>query len=290
MYNVNVFWGLLRCKSYQLDKLRSTIINKFVNQASLKAIRNINFLHAERLLIPMREIDINGHPKIVPLLSENRETIGENTDIRQLLQNKNDISSLFSMQYLLPLRLGDVRDEIDSSGYITHTTILPVGRTKRAVDTAYNLQPDSLLRILYVPVYRLSFNNKGLKMLCFANGELTGLSVVGEASQVTDVDVEDSFHVAIAGSIALTVITDILFIATGTSSLGVHGYLDSVFAFIIFGVLISIVLALIYFTAIIVVLLFFSKASVSLNVIASVKKWLIRRILIRKFRLNEKRK
>lgn len=289
MYNVNVFFGVLRCQTYQLDKLRSIIIDKYVNQASLKAIKNFKFLHAERLLIPMREIDINGHPKTVPLLSENRETIGENTDIRQLLQNQNDINSLFSMQYLLPLRLGDFRDDIDNSGYITHTTILPVGRTKRAVDTAYNLKPDSLLRILYVPIYRLSFNDKGLKMLCFANGELTGLTI-GEAPEKMGFDFGESLPIAVVGSIFLTIIVDIVLIARGNFHVEASDYLMEAIGFIIVLVVSSLIIALIICTAIIVVLLFFSKVSVSLNVITSVKKWLIRRILIRKFRLNEKRR
>lgn len=292
MFNKNVFFGLLRCQSYQLDKLRNTIIDKYVQQGSLRAIRELQYLHAERLLIPMREFDFNGKPKAVSLLEESLETADVDTDVRQLLENKDDISSLFSMQNLHPLRLSDVSDEIDNSGYITHTIVLPVGRTKRSIDTAYNLKPDSMIRILYLPIYRISFNDKSPNMLCFANDKLTGFEVrVAKKRTDIDLDFEGYPQIAAVISFLLTIIVDIVMIATGF--IGVDGGsnpLMKAFVYIIFLALISIILAIIIFSAVIVVLFFLSKAHVSLNVITSAKKWLIRRILTRKFRLNEKRR
>lgn len=295
MFNQNVFFGLMRCQTYQLDKLRSTIIDKYVNQASLRAIWNFKYLHAERLLIPVREIDLSGVPKAVTLLEENRETAGENADVRELLKNRNDIEKLFHMQYLHPLRLSDVRDEIDSSGYITHTTVLPVGRTKRDIDTAYNLRPDSLLRILYLPVYRLSFNDKSEKKLCFANGELTGLEFK-EPKKWDSFDIEfDSLSdlASVLGviSIPLSIITIVaIILTTGGASVKGGDSLTGALILIAFYIVFAIVLALIYASAITIGALLFSKLPVSLNVVSAAKKWIIKRMLTKKFKLNEKRR
>ena len=126
-------------------------------------------------------------------------------------------------------------------------------------------------------------------MLCFANGELTGLSI-GEAPEKMGFDFGESLSIAVVGSILLTIIVDIVLIARGNFHVEASDYLMEAIGFIIVLVVSSLIIALIICTAIIVVLLFFSKVSVSLNAITSVKKWLIRRILIRKFRLNEKRR
>lgn len=294
MFNQNVFFGLLRCQTYQLDNLRSKIIDKYVNQASLRAIWKFKYLHAERLLVPVREIDLNGSPKPVPLFAETRETAGENEDVRQLLQRRNNIAEIFDMQHLHPLRLSDVRDEIDSSGYITHTTVFPVGRTKRSVDTAYNLKPDSLLRILYLPVFRLSFNDGGEKILCFANRELTGLEVK-ETTVMTDFDIDfddfsDYASVVATFSVPLTIITIIALIAAGGVQAKGGNTIGNAIIIAVVYALIAMILTLIYSAAVSVGLLLFSKLPVSLNVVASAKKWLIRRILTNKFRLNEKKR
>lgn len=285
MYNTNVFFGLLRCQTYQLDKLRSAIIDKYVEQASLKAIWNIKYIHAERLLVPIREIDVNGVPKAVTLFADSLETAAENTDVRQLLQNHSNISSLFNMQNLHPLRLGDVRDEIDSSGYITRTTVLPVERTKRSVDTAYNLEPSSLLRILYLPVYRLSFRDNGKKMVCFANGELTGLDFKKKDMIMSDHEYEYMPMIAASLSILIAFVVDIV-ILVGMNVSGGNGF-GKLVAYIITALLGFVVPALLCFSPILVFIFLLSRMYVSLNVITSVKKWLIRRILVNKFRLNE---
>lgn len=286
MYNTNVFFGLLRCQTYQLDKLRSTIIDKYAEQASLRAIWNIRYLHAERLLVPMREIDVNGVPKAVTLFEDSRETAAENADVRQLLQDHSNISSLFNMQCIHPLRLGDVRDEIDSSGYITRTTVLPVERTKRSVDTAYNLEPSSLLRILYLPVYRLSFRDNGKKMLCFANGELTGLDFKKKDMIMSDLEYESMPMIAASLSILIAFVVDIV-ILVGMNVSGDNGF-GKLVAYIITAFLGFVVPALLCFSPILVFIFLLSRMYVSLNVITSVKTWLIRRILVSKFRLNEK--
>lgn len=294
MFNQNVFFGLLRCQSYQLDKLRNMIIDKFVKQGSLKAIRHFKYLHAERLLIPMREFNVHGQPKAVSLLEENRDTADENADVRRLLQGRSDISSLFSMQNLHPLRLSDVCDEIDSSGYITRTTVMPVGRTKRSIDTAYSLQPDSMLKILYLPIYRISFNDDKQKVLCFANEELTGLEVK-ESKQWSGIDLDfDSFSelASVLGvlGVPLSIITIIVVIAVGGISISGGSTFGVVFLYIMAYMLLFIFLTLIYSVVAGICLLLFSRLPVSLNVITTAKKWLIRRILTSKFRLNERRR
>lgn len=292
MFNPNVFFGLLRCQTYQLDKLRSTIIDKYVEQASLRAIRNLRFLHAERLLVPMRDISENGSPRMVPLLAENLEAANENADVRKLLEGVSDVSKLFPLQYLHPFRLGDVREEIDSSGYITRTTVLPVGRTKSSIDTAYNLRPDGLLRILYLPIYRLSFSDKGQKLLCFANEDLTGLTYRSNKQKTgLDLDFEEYVHVALLFAVILTIIADIVAIFFGFYPVSPDsGFLLNALVIIVFYIVLSAILVLVFTSVLSVGMLFFSKLSVSLNVIASAKKWLIRRMLTRRFRLNEKRR
>jgi len=289
MYNVNVFFGLLKCSTYQLNGLRRAIIDRYVSLGSLKAIRKIKYLHAERVLIPVREIEHEGCLKAISLLAESQETLNENTDIRLLLKDRSDIDKLFSMQYLQPLRLSVLRTEKVRGGYDTHTTILPVGRTKRAVDMAYQIEPKSLLCILYIPVYRLSFNDRDKGMICFANNELTGLPVP-EVISNTGVDIDEIFHIAVAVGIMLAIATEVIIFATGNVTVEGHGLVGNVFMYVLGVILLSIILAVLYMAASVVTLFFFSMLSVSLNVIGSVKRWIIRRTLTRKFRLNEKSK
>lgn len=287
MYNVNVFFGLLKSNTYHLDGLRSTIIDLLTRQGSLKAIRSMRFLHAERVLVPVREIDHNGSPKAVPLLELNQESKDEHPDIRQLLQDVGSVSSLFSMQYLQPLRLGAMAEEIDRSGYVTRTTILPVGRTKMAVDTAYGLKPDSLLRILYVPLFRLSFRNGGESLLCFANSELTGLPLTKEDIPHEGLDIEDIVILSKGISVVLAIAIMILIIVTGNISVDRYDLVGILFLLIGIAVVI-VVFCLIIFAASLVVLFLLSKLSISLNVAGAIRRWYIRHTLNRRFRLNER--
>jgi len=297
MYNVNVFFGLLRSHTFRLDGLRRAVIERFVSRGALRAIRNIQFLHAERVLVPMREIDNDGNTIFVSLLEQNLEAKDENADVRELIERVNVtgqsrqadmLNQTFSLQSLQPLRLSVVSDEKDRSGYITHTVILPVGRTKRAVDTAYNLPPNSMLRILYLPIYRLTFNDSGKKMVCFANENLSGLPINGGTGENKGFDFEDMFPFAFAISAVLTIILDVAAIATGNISVSGSSFLGKAIFFVLAVLLVTVILMLLFMSATTVILFICSRLSVSLNVIKSFKQWLIRRKLTKRFRLNEK--
>lgn len=291
MYNKNVFFGLLKSHNYKLNNLKMAIIDRLVKQGSLKAIRKIKFLQAERVLVPVREINDKGKLKIVPLLELSQDAKSENADIRQLFQGRGDIGTLFNLQHLQPLRLSAVKDQVDLNGNITRTTILPVGRTKRSVDTAYKLMPEDMLRILYVPVYRLTFNNKGSNELCFANDGLSGLSFNFGAYEFNGIDTAEDIpkFAAYIGAI-LAVITAIPIIASENFDIKGHDILMTSFVWIVgVAIMFIILFALLTITAGII-LFILSKLFESLNVITAIKRYIIRHTLYRKFKPNKRKR
>lgn len=291
MYNNNIFFGLLRTHTYSLNGLRSTIIDRYVAHASLNAIKNIKYLHVERMLVPVRELsDTKNQCKHVLLLAQKHDS--KYSNIFDLLSGLT-LDSLFNncLHNLQPLRLNACKDETDSSHYTTHTRILPVGRTKMSVDTAYGVQPSSLLSIIYVPVFRISFNDMGFTKLCIANSQLTGLDLFDkiERKQSHFLDNYIDLDNITAISLLVAVIVDIVILII-PNAIPVSGRgIQKVLTYIIGIVLITIIVFSILFAALAVIRYAYSKLNVSLNLITIVKKQIIRNKLNKIFGIYEKK-
>ena len=283
MYNENVFFGLLKSRSYTIEGLRRSLIERFVKKESLRGIRNIKHLYAERLLVPVREIDDQG--KMVLLMKQTYETKNVNADIRELISNIGEnVYNMFSVQYLQPVRLNVVQDG---------TKVLPIERSKQSVDAAYGLEYNSLLRILYIPVFRIWFNDEQSRpLLCFANETLTGLPIsIKEIKNVVQAKVRSSVKSFLikAAKISFFVavfFVIILFLFGNNSIVTALDGKDTSYAVILIAIFIilAFLFSLVSLTPVLTIVLYiYSRFKISLNVIPMIKRWAIRRALVNVF-------
>lgn len=178
LYNTNVLFCLVGSKASNFDGLKEVLIEKLTDKGISVNRRKIQHIHIERFMLPIREFVSNKEHMYVSMLETNAEEIEENNDIRELLENNlQNIEKLFSMNKIHPLRLSLLQDVTDIKGQIYKTHILPVSRSKHSVDEVYKISPLEMLHILYIPIYRLSFDDKGKTYVCMGDENLTGLPI-----------------------------------------------------------------------------------------------------------------
>lgn len=174
MVNENVFFGLARSKASDFDGLKECLVTLF-SKSDSKIRNKIKFLHIERFLLPVRMINKDGEQFVEPMVEIDASLSNENKDVQELLKRYlKDIGKLFSIKNVRTLRLDNIKEEVDKNGFVNRTILLPVTRSKQAIDQVYGIPPAEMLKILYVPVYRLEFS-KGITAVCLGDNSLTGL-------------------------------------------------------------------------------------------------------------------
>lgn len=178
IYNKNVFFGLVGSKTSTYDGLKEVLIEKLTDRGISVYRHKIQHIRIERFMLPIREFVSDKKHIYVSMLETNADEIEENKDIRELLENNlQNIEKLFSMNTIHPLRLSLLQDVTDMKGHIYKTHILPVSKSKHSVDEVYRINPLEMLHILYIPIYRLSFEDNGKTFVCMGDDNLTGLPI-----------------------------------------------------------------------------------------------------------------
>lgn len=212
MFNENIFFGLVKSNTSDYDGLKQVLMNKMLHSKQLKELKKkIKYINIERFLVPVREICVDGVHQYVPMLEVDAEAVRKEPDIRRLLKRYiNDLGKKFAIHSLRPLRLEAIKDVTDRFGHIYKTHIMQVGLSKYSVDEAYHIPPNEMLRILYFPIFRLSFGDKMSSITCLGDNELTGLEVYFEEQEnrkrnIFGISFSTSFGLSFLASIPLAI-------------------------------------------------------------------------------------
>lgn len=178
IYNTNVFFGLVGSKASDYDGLKEILIEQLTQNGVRGYRRKIKYIRIERILIPVREFLSQGRRTYVSMVDIHDGELAEMKTIHEILSHHLDaIETIFPMNTIRPLRTTQLAQTTDRNGQIYRTKVLPISRSKWAVDEAYDLDPHEMMRILYIPVYQLSFSQKGEVYVCMGDDQLTGLPI-----------------------------------------------------------------------------------------------------------------
>ena len=188
--NKSVIFGIVSSEASTFSGLKEKLSERIIECATVNQVKQLDIKHIrlERFLIPIREIKVDGIRKYIPLIAIDSQAIKKYGDIYPLLKKYIDkIDELFAFHTIRPIRVGHLNTEIDLHGHIYRTHIMPIERSKCSVDEAYGIDHNEILRIIYIPIYRISFNDKkdGNSYVCFGDNALTGF-YVGESDQVNN--------------------------------------------------------------------------------------------------------
>ncbi len=173
--NKNVFFGLVRSRASEFNGLKEILVSRLSSSNSLFIKQRIRNLKVTRFLVPVRMVEHNGRLLFEPMIDISADQDEDNKEIYAFMEKYiYSIHKLFSFKNVIALRLDLIKDEIDKYGVINKTFILPETRSKRAIDQRYNIPYDEMVKILYIPIYRLNFGQER-SLLCFGDDKLTGL-------------------------------------------------------------------------------------------------------------------
>lgn len=180
--NKSVIFGIVSSEASTFSGLKEKLSERIIEYATAKQVKELDIKHIrlERFLVPVREINVNGTRKYIPLIAIDSQAIKDYESIYPLLKSYiNKIDEIFALHTIRPIRVGNLKDETDLHGHIYRTHIMPIARSKSSVDDAYGIDHTEILRIIYIPMYKMSFNDKngGNSYVCFGDNNLTGFYV-----------------------------------------------------------------------------------------------------------------
>lgn len=180
--NKSVIFGIVNSEASTFSGLKEKLSERIIEYASNSQVKKLDIEHIrlERFLLPVREINVNGMRKYIPLIAIDSQAIKDYGNIYPLLKRYIDkIDEIFALHTIRPIRVGHLKDETDLHGHVYRTHIMPIARSKYSVDEAYGIDFTEMMRIIYVPMYKMSFNDKkeGNSYVCFGDDNLTGFYV-----------------------------------------------------------------------------------------------------------------
>lgn len=296
--NKSVIFGIVSSEASTFSGLKEKLSERIIEYATVKQVKELDIKHIrlERFLVPVREINVDGTRKYIPLIAIDSQAIKDYDSIYPLLKSYiNKIDEIFALHTIRPIRVGHLKDEIDLHGHIYRTHIMPIARSKFSVDEAYGIDHTEILRIIYVPMYKMSFNDKkgGNSYVCFGDNNLTGFYVeesapVNESYKILSYRNRENRNIIAASFILAILSWPFSLLISGVGSLvwviveSIHGTYDGVLEFLLSFILIALVLS-VYLSSLFCIIMIVVSTFMNLIPYKSLRRLKLRNKVVKSF-------